>query len=271
MQSILNMRKRNKIILVLFFTSILIGGLWGFIHIKKISELNKQIDEKLNDKFSSIDDFEYTETNVSSKSMRVVFAGSFDFLEPSKQYALLDSMREHYVTLLKKEGYVFSKKQIVVMADIATLDLGEKNVATLRKDTLTTDIVGESKVFSVKDLEGASLNDALSGLEDVDQKIEEIQQEHKSSNGNNSVKVFSLSEDDKINAWVIAQKAVKDRLKAPSTADFPMYDERFVSAENGNIVVQSYVDAQNGFGAMIRSNFVVTLDGNLNVIDVYIE
>jgi hypothetical protein len=46
------------------------------------------------------------------------------------------------------------------------------------------------------------------------------------------------------------------RLKAPSTADFPWYDEDNVQDEgNGRFVVSSYVDAENAFGAKIRVFF----------------
>jgi len=52
---------------------------------------------------------------------------------------------------------------------------------------------------------------------------------------------------------------VKSGLKAPSTAQFPGIflnaDKWFVSRNHDIVTVQSYVDSQNSFGAMIRSNF----------------
>lgn len=63
---------------------------------------------------------------------------------------------------------------------------------------------------------------------------------------------------------VIAQEIVSSVLKAPSTAEFQNSWEMVV-ARNGNLVaVQGYVDSQNGFGAMIRSDFIV----EFNVIDI---
>lgn len=63
---------------------------------------------------------------------------------------------------------------------------------------------------------------------------------------------------------VIAQEIVSGVLKAPSTAEFQNSWDMAV-ARNGNLVaVQGYVDSQNGFGAMIRSDFVV----EFNVIDI---
>lgn len=62
-------------------------------------------------------------------------------------------------------------------------------------------------------------------------------------------------------AWVMAQEAVKTRLKAPSTAEFPWFSEDYVSTDGEcGYVVAAHVDAQNGFGAQIRSRFVVALE-----------
>ncbi len=66
--------------------------------------------------------------------------------------------------------------------------------------------------------------------------------------------------DRKIDAWVCAQKVVSDRLKSPSTAKFCSYPSATVIDLGDNkYKISGYVDAQNGFGAMIRSNFTVTL------------
>lgn len=57
--------------------------------------------------------------------------------------------------------------------------------------------------------------------------------------------------------YVIATDIIRNCLKSPSTSQFaPMYE--CAMQRNGIIgAVQGYVDAQNSFGAIIRSNFVV--------------
>ena len=71
---------------------------------------------------------------------------------------------------------------------------------------------------------------------------------------------------DKVGAFVMSKEFVIKRLKAPSTADFPWYDESFVTdLGGGEFRVSAYVDAQNSFGAKIRSNYTCVLkstDGN---------
>lgn len=66
--------------------------------------------------------------------------------------------------------------------------------------------------------------------------------------------------DDKISAWLMAKEFVKDRLRAPSTADFPSYDEKNVTQlEECTFLVEGYVDAENAFGGTVRSKFVTRI------------
>lgn len=62
-------------------------------------------------------------------------------------------------------------------------------------------------------------------------------------------------------ATIVAERLVIRRLKSPKTAEFPSYDEA-VTRYMGQCVhrVISYVDSQNGFGAMIRTTFAATID-----------
>ena len=56
-------------------------------------------------------------------------------------------------------------------------------------------------------------------------------------------------------AFVMQQDAVRSRLRAPATADFPSSADVQV-LEGCRFMVRSYVDAQNGFGALIRTHYV---------------
>lgn len=64
------------------------------------------------------------------------------------------------------------------------------------------------------------------------------------------------SDDD---AFYCAQLIVEDYLKAPSTAKFcKLSDATVTHLGNGEYMVTGWVDAENSYGAMIRSDFVVT-------------
>ncbi|MEA5023919.1 hypothetical protein SDC9_15167 [bioreactor metagenome] len=57
-------------------------------------------------------------------------------------------------------------------------------------------------------------------------------------------------------AQFYVQEKVKANLKSPSTAKFSKWDDSLVKKLDDNkYSVKGYVDAQNGFGATVRSNY----------------
>ena len=68
---------------------------------------------------------------------------------------------------------------------------------------------------------------------------------------------------EKDNSWDAAfflQESVRERLKSPSRAEFPAIDYNGIVRGTGKenhryIIVMSYVDSQNSFGAMIRTKY----------------
>lgn len=58
-------------------------------------------------------------------------------------------------------------------------------------------------------------------------------------------------------AFVVSQDFIRKHLKAPSTSQFAAQREsEVVSTDDTTFTVTSYVDAQNSFGAMIRSRYI---------------
>lgn len=67
---------------------------------------------------------------------------------------------------------------------------------------------------------------------------------------------MSISDKSDYQYWT--QETVKQLLKAPKSADFPSITNGWSFGRNQYYVaVQSYVDAQNSFGAQIRSEFTL--------------
>jgi len=56
-------------------------------------------------------------------------------------------------------------------------------------------------------------------------------------------------------AFIQCKNFVSENLKSPSSADFPFMDFKAWRFDNSTYVIKSYVDAQNSFGAQIRSNW----------------
>lgn len=73
--------------------------------------------------------------------------------------------------------------------------------------------------------------------------------------------VASTHSADRSDACSMSQNFVKDNLKAPATAKFPMWTQENCTATHtgNNWTVTSFVDAQNGFGALIRSDYTVRM------------
>ncbi|MBQ6847031.1 MAG: hypothetical protein IJO61_07865 [Oscillospiraceae bacterium] len=58
---------------------------------------------------------------------------------------------------------------------------------------------------------------------------------------------------------VIAEKEVESKLKSPATAKFSSYNETKITNEGDAWVVEGWVDAQNSFGATLRSEYIVRI------------
>lgn len=81
---------------------------------------------------------------------------------------------------------------------------------------------------------------------------------------------FTLTNEEKSQLQYNCQEAIKSILKSPSTAKFPNILEWKFGKQDGVTIVQGYVDSQNGFGAMIRSDFQFKIQDN-NVISLIFE
>ncbi len=64
---------------------------------------------------------------------------------------------------------------------------------------------------------------------------------------------------DDAGAFVASKYFVETKLKSPGSADFPFLDYQHAARKNCQILIRSYVDSQNGFGAMIRSHYDAVL------------
>lgn len=70
---------------------------------------------------------------------------------------------------------------------------------------------------------------------------------------------FILTNQQKSRIQYEIQETIKKLLKSPSTAEFPNILEWYIEKVDGEIIVRSYVDSQNGFGATIRSEFQIKI------------
>jgi len=84
------------------------------------------------------------------------------------------------------------------------------------------------------------------------------------------------ADDSRRGAYLICKQFVEQRLRSPKSAEFPNSSEAQVQPiSDGDYEVHAHVDAQNAFGAMIRSTFDCTVkplpDGKWRLIDLKID
>lgn len=67
------------------------------------------------------------------------------------------------------------------------------------------------------------------------------------------------SDIDESDVWSEAKDIVRNRLKAPSTAEFCSKSSATITKSGKTWTIRGYVDAENSFGAMIRNDFTVVI------------
>lgn len=68
--------------------------------------------------------------------------------------------------------------------------------------------------------------------------------------------------DNSTMAHIQCKEFVKERLKAPSSADFAFLDYTATKLTDNQYVIRSYVDAQNSFGAKLRNSYTCSVKWN---------
>jgi hypothetical protein len=85
---------------------------------------------------------------------------------------------------------------------------------------------------------------------------------YKDGNVVSTLSDYTFTWDEQSDLQISCQKAIKSILKSPSTAKFPNISSWSFSKQDGNIIIQGYVDSQNSFGAELRSEFQFILSVN---------
>lgn len=77
----------------------------------------------------------------------------------------------------------------------------------------------------------------------------------------------TADDPDKTEAWVMAERFVRNRLNSPSTAsfsdlsgNFPNPEQAVTILEDNQVLIQGFVDAENAFGGTVREQFVCQLE-----------
>lgn len=75
---------------------------------------------------------------------------------------------------------------------------------------------------------------------------------------------YTLTDTEEFSYMSYSEEVINKVIKAPSTAEYPGQvwnrDQWKIGRDKELIQISSYVDSQNSFGAMIRSEFTIQLD-----------
>lgn len=179
----------------------------------------------------------------------------------------------------------FSKKYKFASDYIIAVDLENRTTCTFESNVNNSDYTcylsnddGQLKMCVVGDTINGEYKlftrdkDLHSDLDDVEQAEENSS--YSNSNLSHSYSTTGVTSDEKGFAWAAAIQEIEARLKAPSTAKFPTFNEATISKSGSKYQIVGYVDSQNSFGAIIRASFIVEIekvnDSSYTVISVNI-
>lgn len=61
-------------------------------------------------------------------------------------------------------------------------------------------------------------------------------------------------------AFIISKSYIKQKIKTPATAEFPFLDYQSTSLTPRTVEIRSYFDAQNNFGATVRTHYKIKME-----------
>ena len=223
---------------------------------KHIQDLEKVIDRIASIEEITLDDAQLIE------SARIKYYTWIDEVEGCiDNYPILEEA-EKILSQLKVQNVI---EQIKKIRNIS-LD-NEEEINQVQAAYHELSLEEKEQVTNYSDLEAAlekieQLKSDKEESEDEEPKFETPASPYKpsTSTGTSNTPTVSDGGARKQQAWVCAQDIVNSSLKAPSTAEYCSYPNADITWNGGSdYTVNGYVDAENGFGAMIRTYFTVTL------------
>ena len=178
--------------------------------------------------------------------------------------------------LLIKKWRPRAKRHLLISGPllVLTLAVGIYGITTEYKDYGLTSNEGLAEAKAAYELEQQAQKDTRKAQRQQAEKAERQQAEA----ATNAVAAAELKEKcaDKSMAFTMSTELVRRQLKAPSTAEFPSFGDDFVyvSTKPGCAFrVLAWVEAQNAFGAQLRTNYAITLaylpgDNRWHLIDL---
>lgn len=266
-----NMSKKVKTILitaiVIFFVFAGIAGLISESNEEKLnyesiitSVENKNYEEAQN----LIEDFikKYPESEYLSEineKKELVDAEILKIEDEKKEKEEQEKLNEEKKENAKKANIsVNAFENMITACETIGIEYGEISNITAKDDwangkRCSFDYSGyQFLVYFYQDETVNSINSGTIKFYENGQKVEDLKN-----------RLLTTEEKTQLKSW--AEDNIKQILKSPSSAEFPgglltPFEDWSFSKNATTYTVSSYVDSQNSFGAMIRSQFVITYE-----------
>lgn len=235
-----------------------------------IVSISMETDFKLENSYDKYDS-QYDMTDVTVK-----LSNDFETLDINERCAILKKIDEEIIILLTKDkedtGYLVMLDSDYVAYKGSNLHIEEYlNIKFASSSNFYTfDYVRNNNYDYISIKEDGKFGYTKYDMEWNDNKIVAIKESESYSNNYhmpaeedyNSLTYYTVTNDKTLGeVWAMAQSFIKDQLKSPKSADFPTYGDSNVNITNSGdyYKVTGYVDAENGFGAEIRSTFSLVM------------
>lgn len=162
---------------------------------------------------------------------------------------------------------------IILVAFIAVIALASF-YETNAENKVESDLKKRLENIGLSRMDSLMLNTLSKNIRDNPKKIDSVKtlmiqknREEKRAD----IKCDHWLDENMYHIYSYTEDAVKMKLKSPSTATFPSYaDENTKILYMGNclVVIHSWVDSENGFGAMIRSKYTAKINISSEKVDV---
>jgi hypothetical protein len=244
-------KKKSTIIIAIILTFIVSKIAYYYIRLSQFShELMKQMREDMYSTGATL--VALDNSSLKYKNLILTFPDEFDKKSSTEKAAILKDIWNNYDTKRYKLMFKYdlynrkasSEKRISEFSNVIV----KTSTKTYSHDLHNfTDADGKEIRPQSQYASGSYSSSSSTGI----------------TSTSNSSTGGQVSDDEKLFAWMAAEKIVKQNLKAPSTAKFPFsYNSTSVEIKKidaNTFRVNAYVDAENSYGAIIRNNFTITI------------
>ena len=241
--------KTKMFIGLILILTILTVGIYEYNLIKVKMEFKSALESYLNNEV--LKDLKYYQSYTLSgeyyNKLNLIFENDFDRLSTKEKYNILQVIMQKFESEHESLYYKYKLSKKIIKQGIAGLP---KIFAYTSNDS--------NKKYEYSCVDSFTDKDGELYL-DFEMSDNKSTYNSNTVDNSNNYESSSLTDDEKAFAWTAALDVVTRNLKAPSTAKFPFsyHNEDIKKIGSSSYVVNSYVDAENSFGAKIRSFFTV--------------